>query len=520
VNEFVQRHASSVIGTLSGFDRLLFRGTLLRIANAGGLVSMLCYLGVLLKDFGDWSMALTEQLKAASLAAAARDGRPARYLPDPSVRKEDVARDIARADGIEQGRVCVLSSVESCWSYEVHRDATAKKLQLQARPRRCLHLYHYQIHPRLGFMHTRLQTWLPFNLWVNINGREWLGRQLDAAGVGYRRHENCFTHVDDVAAAQALLDEQVKVDWAGLLGPLGEAVNPARGAIVGHCDIEYYWSLDQSEWATDVMFKRPGLLAALYPRLVRHGIETLGSRDVLRFLGRRVPEAGNCHPSFTGQVASDLKQRPEGVRLEHRVNANSVKMYDKQDSVLRVETTINDPADFKVYRGTAAEPGKRQWRKLRKGVADLHRRAQVSQAANDRYLQAMAPVTACVALKDLAEPLCRPVRGQKKTARALNPLSRDDAALLEAVARGEFTLNGFRNRDLRALLFNGAADPVEARRRRSGQVTRKLRLLRAHGLVRKVPRTHRYLVTDKGRRAITALLAARAADADALAKAA
>src|SRR4029079_4641529 len=113
------------------------------------------------------------------------------------------------------------------------------------------------------------------------------------------------------------------------------------------------------------MFKSPELLSALYPRLIRQGVQTMGSRDVLRFLGKAVPEGRTAHPRFVGEVVSDLKDRPEGMRLKHAVNGNSVKMYDKQGSVLRVETTINQPGEFKVYRGTEAAPQDQQWRKLR-----------------------------------------------------------------------------------------------------------------------------------------------------------
>jgi hypothetical protein len=268
------------------------------------------------------------------------------------------------------------------------------------------------------------------------------------------------------------------------------------------------------------MFKSPALLAALYPRLIRQGMETLGSRDVLRFPGKNVPDGRNAHGNFKGQVLSDLKDRPEGLRVKHAVNGNSVKMYDKQGSVLRVETTINQPGDFKVYRGTESEPKKKRWRRMRKGVADIHRRAQVSQKSNQRYLEAMAAVETSTPLKELAAPLCRPARRRGDRARALNPLSLPDAALLEAVVRGEFTINGFRNRDVRRLLHGeDPADRAESRRR-SAATGRQLRLLRVHGLIRKVPRTHRYMVTDQGRLVITALLAARQANAAALAKAA
>lgn len=234
---------------------------------------------------------------------------------------------------------------------------------------------------------------------------------------------------------------------------------------------------------------------------------------MLRFLGKSVPEGRNAHGKFTGQVLSDLKDRPEGMRLKHAVNGNSVKMYDKQGSVLRVETTVNQTREFKVYRGTEAEPDKKQWRKLRKGVADLHRRAEVSQASNDRYLKSMAAVEQTTTLGQSLAQLCRPVTKDGVRTRALRPFDADDMNLLEAVGRGEFAINGFRNRDMRELLL-GEDDPKDAAsmRRRSGQVTRKLRMLRAHGVIKKVTRTNRYLLTEKGRTLVTLLHAAKEAD--------
>lgn len=275
----------------------------------------------------------------------------------------------------------------------------------------------------------------------------------------------------------------------------------------------YYWSVEQSEWASDVMFRSAAALAALYPRLIRHGMQHLGSVDVMRFLGRKVPAHNGRYGTFQGEVVSDLKERPEGMRIKHRVNRNWIKMYDKQGSVLRIETTLNDARDMKVYRPKEGDPrGPKEWRYLRKGVADLHRRAQVSQAANERYLEALAAVEQTRALGELAAGLCRPVTWNGRRVRALNPLSSEDARLLESINRGEFTLNGFRNRDLQGLLYGSSpADPQEARRR-SAAVTRKLRLLRAHGLIRKVQKTHRYLLTAAGARTITALLAAKAAN--------
>lgn len=523
MNAFLQRHAGSVTGMLSGFDRVRFRGTVRLLANAGGVLALLSHLSVLLKDFKQFAVGVSEKLKDASLAVASRAGRPVRYLPSPQTCKEQVALEIAREQPVDHGLICVLTAVEPCWSFHVRRDRASKHLVLEPAWRKCLHLYHYFMHPLLGFCHARVQSWLPFNIHVCVNGREVLARQMDQAGIAYTRRDNCFTRVSDLPRAQALLDGQLTMDWAATLNGLAELAHPARrtllsGPGIGDWAPEYYWSAQESEWASDVMFKDPAELSRLYPRLVRHGLIGLGSGDVMRYLGKRI---GPQDRRFSGEVASDVKRRPEGMRIKHRLNANSIKMYDKQHSVLRVETTINDPSDFKVYRRAGDDPAsKLQWRRLRKGVADMSRRAQVSQAANDRYLGAMAEAQADdAALGDVAAPLCRRVPGKSKgeRVRALNPLSHDDATLLAAVSRGEFAINGLRNRDLRALLFHDApaADATEGKRR-SAAVTRKLRLLRAHGLIKKVSRTHRYLLSDKGRLTITTILAARAATASRL----
>jgi hypothetical protein len=262
------------------------------------------------------------------------------------------------------------------------------------------------------------------------------------------------------------------------------------------------------------MFRSPAALAQLYPSLIRHGMTTLGSPDVMRFLGRKLPQHGGINGHFTGEVISDLKRRPEGIRIKHRLNFNSIKMYDKQGSVLRVETTINDARDLKVYRRKEGDPqGKKSWLRMRKSVADVRRRAKVSQAANDRYLKAMAAVEPGQPLGELTASLCQPVVWQGRQVRALNPFSGEDAKLLAVVSRGEFTLNGFRNRDLRELLHGNATAEPALVRRQSAAITRRLRLLRAHGLIMKVTKTHRYTLTDKGRLAITAILAAKQADA-------
>jgi hypothetical protein len=519
VEEFLSKHAEDVIGTLSGFDRLVFRGTLRVLAHAAGMMSYLWAARVLLKDFAAHAEGLTRRLKEASEELARRTGRPIRYLASSATDKDQVARDIAAADAIKMGLVCLLTAVEPCLSYEIVRDRAARTLRLEPRHRKCLHLYHYQVHPTFGFMNARIQTWFPFSVQVCLNGREWLARMMHGAGLHYVQRENCFTWLEDPERTQRLMDQQVQAAWPDLLNAIARSLNPLHEAMFRGFPVEYYWSTYQSEWATDILFRDAATLARLYPRLVHHGLLTFFSPDVMRFLGRNIPAAGNLPPRLQAEVVSDLKTRPEGVRIKHRLGQNSIKMYDKHGSVLRIETTINDAMGFKTFRAPEGKPqAAPSWQRMRKGIADLHRRTQVSQAANDRYLRAIASVEETTSLGKLAARLCQPAKRNGRRVRPLNPYAPADATLLEAISRGEFAINGLRNRDLRSLLFPAAALSTRELRRQAAAVSRKLLLLRAHRLIRKVPHAHRYHLTAAGRLAVTALLTARNASAEALSK--
>ena len=502
MNRFIAKHADNITGVLNGFDRLILRGTIRTLAFTDGLKRLLWARQVLLKDFGDYAQALTSQLKDASCRSAKDSGRPIEYLRSSHTSKEDVARKIAQRDRIDEGLIAVLSCIEPCMSYEIFRNRDAKKLELVYRPRKGLALYHYFIDPVFGFMHARVQTWLPFGIQIYINGREWLARTMDHADLTYLRRENCFVKLQDVERTQKLMDRQLKLDWPAALDRIARTINPAHSAMFQGFPADYYWSAYQSEWATDVMFRNSSTLAEIYPALVAHGITTFSSPDVMRFLG------GKVHGAFKGEIVSDFKDRPEGIRIKHRVGRNSVKLYDKQGSILRVETTINDPYGLKVFRPREGDPdGKLAWRPLRKGVADLYRRSQLSQASNERYLDALSSANTSTPLGEMVKSICRPAILNGKQVRALRPWSEDDTRLFRAVTRGEFAVNGLRNRDLQGILYGTPAQSAVEKRRRSSRVTRLLRMLRAHGLVKKVTATHRYVLTAKGSDILRAILA-------------
>jgi hypothetical protein len=501
MNQFIQKYNENVTGTLSGWDRIVFRGTLRMLAFVEGMMGYLAHVGVLLKDFGEHAQTMTQQLIAASLAAAEKAGRPVEYLESSQIPKDEYARNIALDDGIQTGLICVLTCVEPCKSYEVYRNRQEKILQLKPRLRKCKFLYHYWIDPALGFMSARIQTWFPFSIQVCLNGREWLAQKMDKAGIRYVRYDNGFPWIEDFAKAQKLMDRMLKINWPTLLHRIARRLNPAHRRMFRGLAISYYWSAFQTEWATDIAFASTKHLQAVYPQLVRGAIATFDSKDVMRFLGKRPDRR------FQGQVVSHYQDRPEGIRVKHRVAGNSLKVYDKGGSILRLETTINNPREFRVYRTTEGDPdGQPCWRPMRKGVADMHRRAEISQQANDRYADALASLDTSTPIGELAAKVCRPVRRDGRRYRALRPWSQEDHRLLQAISRGDLAIHGFCNGDLAQHLYPRQRTTSTQRSRICSKVSYRLRILRAHGLIRKSPRRRRYHLTTQGRQIITALL--------------
>jgi hypothetical protein len=421
--------------------------------------------GVLLKEFAAFAAGWTERVRAAAHQLAERSGRPLLYLHGSNERKELLARDQARRQGLGSGLIGIWSVVEPCLTYFVRKERAQKKLVLRLEPGKCLHYYFYFLHEQLGLLHLRLQTGFPLAIHFGLNGRHWLARQLDQAGLGYVQRENCFTWIEDLAQAQALARAQRQSAWPTLLAPLIEQCHPHAPALCRPLALSYYWSVSESEYATEVMFKSPAALARLYPALVHQGIQHFGSTDGLRFLGHKVQANGRVQGNHQGEILSRLKARPEGLRLKHQANGNSVKLYDKPGSVLRVETTLNRPHQFRVYRASERDPEqKKRWPVLRKSVGDLPRRAEICEAINGRYLEALASVRAGQSAEEVARAVCRPVQKDGRRYRALNPWSGEDAALLELISRGEWTVSGFHNRDGRAALYPGRADATEVRR--------------------------------------------------------
>ena len=349
MDTFLHKFESVIKGCIKGFDRIVFKGCLRPLMFAAGAQQFFRSRGVLNKEYKEWVTAQSAAIvETATTLAQTTFGQPITYISSSNERKEKLAHARQQELGITHGLIGVWSCVESCLTYRACYDAIAGFPQLRITDSRCKHLYFYYDHADYGFMSIRLQTQFPFDIQIAMNGREWLRRLLDQEGCPYRIAGNKFLHIDDYALAQRLLDRQLDTRWVEVFTGMLPEVFPTMTQTLGD-RLPYYWTLWQSEWATDYVFESPAVVSTLTDRLISHALMTGNGERVLRYLGRPVRADGQPHPLANPEVQSRVETWSDGARIRHWVDQNSVKLYNEQN-VLRFEMTMNNPSVYKVYR--------------------------------------------------------------------------------------------------------------------------------------------------------------------------
>src|SRR3954447_18250164 len=427
-NPFLTKFATSIVAVLCCFDRVIFKGHLPFGSDAHLNRFVDRVLKMPRKDFLPFVQRQSDELVAHAKALAEQHGAPYLYLQGRQ-RKEELVRQTIRDRHLSEGLVCVLCCQETCRTVKLLYGQGRPRLTFTWRPQRVL--YGYWLDPEFGLIYVRLQSWFPFTCQVYVNGHDWLARQLHQQGQGFVQQDNAFTQLDDPARAQQLAERFQRLPWVKLLDGGARQLNPLLGQdwLRGQ---GYYWVIDQAEYSTDVLFRNRQDLAGLYPRLLDHACVNFSAQDILTFLGRRL------HPRFDGEVLTDCKKdRWPGARIKHRVKNNWLKMYDKFGQVLRIETVINNPREFKVRRRRQRQ-GRWQvvWCPMNKGVANFYHYRRVAAAANDRYLEALAVVDDPAPDYRRVETLARPTVQAGRSYAGFNPARQEDVRLFQAVLDG------------------------------------------------------------------------------------
>ena len=505
MDTILHRFNEKINSVITGFDRIVFKGIIRPIMYSTGMESFLMARKVKNKDFKAYVIAQSKVIvESAKKIAMEQCGKDVTYIPSLNTRKEELAHERQKETGVKEGLIGVFSCVESCNTFRSKFDPTKAYPSLSFEKSKCKHIYFYFDNPVYGFMSARLQTWAPYEIQVALNGREWLRRSLDAAGCGYSVGGNKFQHIDDYGLAQELLYGQTMTDFDSVLDGFLPSFFPAMPDVLGE-NLSYYWTCWQSEVAKDYIFKDRGALDALMDDLQLHAMITGKGRQIMKYFGSPVRNDGQPYQNMSPEIASRTENWYDGLRVRHWCDGNSVKLYNEHN-VLRFETTLNNPARFKVLRNSEAQfgEGPAKLMPMRKGVADMEARFEVSQIITDRFTEHMATVKEETRLGDLLDTVGMPIVGDGKKVRALDVFGKDKA-FLQAISDPVIDINGITNKQLQKILEGTPWAKGMTGKRLSGRITRHLSLLRRHGLIEQLPGQRKYILTDIGCKMTTAL---------------
>ncbi|MCX6233762.1 MAG: MarR family transcriptional regulator [Bacteroidetes bacterium] len=434
-------------------------------------------------DYPKFAEPFKDAIRANAERIAKEHGVEIEFIRKAGVRKESIISEKIKQRGDHPGIVHIISAMETCNTYKPWHDKTTGKTFLKPDQSKCLHYYFYFIDQQVGLGYVRVPTWCPFRLQIYINGHNLLATELKQAGIKYTMIDNAFDSLEDVDKAQELSDNisieklHRKLDeFAWQFCPVYKDFN-----------LRYHWSVVQAEYATDIVFKEQDDLQQIYSELIATAIHTVKPENIATFLGQKLDNR------YQGEVGNNYNVRIEGSRIKHTMGSVSIKMYDKFSKILRIETTSNDISFFKHFREVVHRDGSKshEMAPLKKNIYSLSFLTDNLKASNKRYLEFISAFDNKEVGRKRLGKITSSKSDNNRNYKGFNFFSDDDLSVLTAIVRGEFNINGFRNKNLQKLLgFKG------------GKISRLIKRLRVHGLIKKASDSYKYYMTKIGKETI------------------
>jgi hypothetical protein len=480
-----QRYSNKILGVVSCFDRVVIQGTLPTLCYAEGMTGFLYLNKIKIFDYPRFAEPLREELRNNAEQIAKANGLEIEFIRKKNFRKEDRIRDILSARGSHPGIVHIFSAMEPCQTYKPWHNKQTNKTYLRPDDGKCLHYYFYVIDEQLGLCYVRVPTWCPFRLQIYFNGHSRLAVSLSDNDIPFTLMDNVFAAIADLDRAQSLSDG-FKVE------PLHQRLDFFAGQycpIIKQFGFRYHWSIMQAEYATDIVFKHQKDLQLIYGHLTRTAIHTVKPENIATFLGRKLDYR------YKDEMGNNFNTRIEGTRIKHTMGPVSIKMYDKFGLILRIETTVNDVSFFKHYRLVEHHDGteSKKLAQMKKGIYSLTALQQLLFAANHRYLEFISAIDDPTVGISKLEKITKTIVDSSRSYKGFNLFDDQDQLLFESIASGEFTISGFQNKHLRRKLSG----------KTSAQISRIIKRLHAHGLIRKIGSTYKYYLTKLGSQLLT-----------------
>lgn len=492
MSSLLERYTKQISGILSCFDRITITGTLPGVCYGLGMATFIMSKGYRIFDYPHFVEPLRDELRANAEQLANRNNLSIEFIRSANnFRKEDRLRAILKERGEHPGLVHIFSAMETCGSFAPHYDKLTQHTELRYKEAKCLHYYFYFIDEEFGLCYLRVPTWAPFRLLFYCNGHNWLAGQLKKQGIGFTQMDNTFKRIDDWSKAQTMADAFPIPSLHRALDRFAQEYCP----VLRHFSNVYHWSLYQTEYATDIVFKTQNDLGPVYENLSRTAIHTVKPDHIATFLGRKLDGR------FKDEIGNQFQTRIQGTCIHHHMGPASIKLYDKFGLILRIETTVNDLTFFRNHRTVEHRDGTSEVKTapMRKHIYSLPALRELLLSANYRYLDF---------LSDLADPsagvrevdnLARSIQKNGRSYRGFNLFSRVDRDAMIAFLRGEGMIHGITNSMIRRILSHLT----------SSQVSRLLKRMRLHGLIKKVGNSYRYYLTKSGRKVLLTALKLR-----------
>jgi hypothetical protein len=475
--------AKQISFTLGCYDRIIITGTIPEICHAHGMTSFMLRNKLHLFDYAKYVEQYREAIRQNAETVAAENNIVIDFVRKSTVRKEDIIQKRLQQRGNHPGLIHIISAMETCTTYKPWHDKGTGKTFLKYDIAKCLYYYFYFIDELLGLSYVKVPTWCPFPLQIYFNGHNWLARELKKAGIAFTTIDNAFDYIEDPVKAQALADGMdikkihEKLDeYAWKFCPVYKAFNQ-----------RYHYSVSQVEYATDIVFNHQHELKGLYEELIATAIHTVKPENIATFLGTKLDTR------YQGEVGNRYNIRIEGSRIRHQMGKSAIKMYDKMSKILRIETTTIDITVFKHYREVEHRDGTKsnQMATLKKNIYSLPLLQQSLQAANKRYLEFISAFENKEAGRKRLQQITTSKKVENRKYPGFSFFSQTDISLLHCIARGEFNINGLRNKDLRQYI-----------KANSNKISRLLKRLLVHRLIKKAQSTYKYYLTKLGKHAI------------------
>jgi predicted transcriptional regulator len=478
-----ETHKNEITCVLSCYDRLILSGTMPEISYSQGMTKYMYQNEVKIFDYPRFAEPFKETIRSNAERIAKEHGLEIEFIRKAGVRKESIISEKITKRGDHPGLVHIISAMETCPTYKPWYNKKTGKTYLISDISKCLHYYFYFIDEQIGLGYIRVPTWCPFRLQVYINGHNLLAWEFKNAGIKNTMIDNAFDSLEDADKAQELSDNISIEKLHRKLDAFAWQFCP----VYKDFKLRYHWSVMQAEYATDIVFKKQESLQQIYNELIATAIHTVKPENIVTFLGRKLD------PRYEGEIGNNYNVRIEGSRIKHTMGPVSIKMYDKFSKILRIETTTNNISFFKHFREVVHHDGQtsHEMAPLKKSIYSLPFLIDSMKASNRRYLEFISAFDNKEVGRKRLEKVTSSKSENNRNYKGFNFFSVDDLIVLMAILRGEFNINGFRNKNMQKLLgFNG------------GKISRLIKRMRVHGLIKKAANSYKYHLTKIGKETI------------------